>query len=171
MSKRPELVQFGDLLREHFDAAPVWASCHSFDSDEDWFDDTDEETFRPWLGPVPVDPAEGTFLVRCLITLADGTEVQGFLTPQAGPDPSDLGTIQPHIFLPDGTVFGFWFGMMGQSIERDGKSFYRALNKSGMDVFPAHFVVEQGLSSGLHLSGEIAGFYWTPDLGVVKVET
>src|SRR6185503_15391472 len=45
---RPGLKQFGQLTMEDFDLAPVWASCHSFDSNEPWFDDTDEETFRPW---------------------------------------------------------------------------------------------------------------------------
>jgi hypothetical protein len=169
MSKH-ELVQFGNLKRDHFEAFPVWASCHSFDYDEEWFDETDEETFRPWEGRMPVDPAEGMFLVLCTLTLSDGTELHGFFNPQAGPEPLNLGTIQPYVFLPGGTVFGFWFGMKPCD-QNDRTNFYRALSKSPSEVFPVHFAARPGLTSGATVSGEIAGFYWTPDLRLVKVET
>ena len=59
----PTLKQFGDLSPLDFDASPVWVQCHIIDYDEPWYDDTDEETFRPWDRALPVDPDNGpTFL-------------------------------------------------------------------------------------------------------------
>jgi hypothetical protein len=170
MSKRTELVQFGDLMREHFEAFPVWASCHSFDSDEEWFDETDEETFRPWTGPLPVDPSQGMFLLRSAITLRDGSVFKGFITHPSSHEPPNMGEIQPYLFLPDGEQFGFWFGTTHCDPQNRG-AFYRALGKTASGVFPARFAVEPGLSSGAPVACEIEGFYWSPDLRVVKVET
>lgn len=48
--EKPELKQFGDLTHEDFDRHPVWIGCHVADYDELWYEDTDEETFRPWTG-------------------------------------------------------------------------------------------------------------------------
>jgi hypothetical protein len=59
---------------------PVWVSCHSVDYDEPWYDETDEETFRPWLSEIPVG-ADEMYLVACQFTMADGSRHQGFATP------------------------------------------------------------------------------------------
>ena len=79
-SERPELVQFGDLTPEHFERHPVWIQCHVVDYEAPWHDDTDEETFRPWSGPLPVDPSDALFLVRATASLSNGTTLRGFLT-------------------------------------------------------------------------------------------
>jgi hypothetical protein len=47
---KPELRQFGSLTAEDFERIPVWLACHVADYDEPWYDETDEETFRPWSG-------------------------------------------------------------------------------------------------------------------------
>lgn len=103
---KPFLKQFGDLTDRDFAQSPVWVGCHTFDYDEPWYDDTDEETFRPWTAPLPVDPADGMFLVRASFRLADGRELGGFVTPAAPNDADDLGLIQPHMNV-SGTYFGF----------------------------------------------------------------
>jgi hypothetical protein len=169
MSNRPELTSFGDLRPTHFERFPVWASCHSFDNDEEWFDDTDEETFRPWTGPFPVDPTQGMFLARATITLRDGTAVSGFITPQVTSESLNLGTVQPQLFLPDGTSFGFWCGMLAPD-ERVTSRLYSALKRSALEVFPAQFVADAALARG-HVSGAIEGFYSSPDLRSVQVRT
>src|SRR5580765_579876 len=64
----PELRQFGTLEAEDFDRHPVWIGC---DYGKPWYGQSDEETFRPWIGKLPVDPAEGIFLVRAVIQLRD----------------------------------------------------------------------------------------------------
>jgi hypothetical protein len=61
---KPELKQFGDLTPADFERHPVWIACHTEDFAEPWFNETDEETFRPWTGPLPVGPSDGMLLVR-----------------------------------------------------------------------------------------------------------
>jgi len=105
-----------------FEHHPVWVSCHVFDYDEPWYDDTDEETFRPWLEPLPVDPSKTTFLARASFRLADGREFGGFVTPSSS---LDLGLQQPSIDV-GGRFFAFWGGMPGVSSE-EREAFYRAV--------------------------------------------
>lgn len=64
MSRKPILKQFGDLTPADFADHAVWVSVHTLDYDEPWYDDNDEETFRPWTGKLPVAPQDGMFLVR-----------------------------------------------------------------------------------------------------------
>ena len=94
--ERPELKQFGDLTQADFDRHPVWIGSHTVDYDEPWYEETDEETFRPWTGGLPADPAAGMLLVTASYELPDGSRYPGFLTPDR--DPADLGTLQPHLF-------------------------------------------------------------------------
>jgi hypothetical protein len=77
----PELKQFGDLVEADFVQHPVWIGCHTADYDEPWYDETDEETFRPWIGSGSPGPSEGMLLVRATIELSDGTAFPGFVTP------------------------------------------------------------------------------------------
>ena len=77
---RPILKQFGDLTPADFKQYPIWVSVHSLGYGEEWYDETDEETFRPWLGERPVG-AQEMFLVSARFTFADGTEYDGFVTP------------------------------------------------------------------------------------------
>jgi hypothetical protein len=102
--KRTELKQFGELDLEDFQHHPVWIGCHTADYGRPWYEDTDEETFRPYTGKLPVDPSEGMLLIRALIELRDGSRYPGFVTPGSG-----LGTQQPQIFV-DGRRFSFWEG-------------------------------------------------------------
>lgn len=165
----PSLIQFGDLTPRHFAEHPIWASCHSFDYDEPWYDDTDEETFRPFSGPPPVAGNDGMYLVRAEFALVDGTALSGFVTP-AGSDeaaPGALGTMQPQLFLPSGDRVGFWLGMFGQP--RDAaRALYSALGKSADSVFPITFAALPGLTNGL-AAGELHGFYTIPDGQTVTV--
>jgi hypothetical protein len=166
---RPQLVQFGDLRAAHLDRFSVWASSHSFDYDEEWYDDTDEDTFRPWDGPLPVDPAKGMFLVRSSMTLPNGNTLGGFVTPQSSSEPENLGILQPHVFLPGGECFGFWSGMLGW--RPDGKlTFYGLLGMAAADTFPIQFKADEGLSLG-RTEGIIEGFYTLLKLGKIQIET
>jgi hypothetical protein len=163
---RPLLKQFGDLRPADFKGYPIWVSVHSLDCDEEWYDETDEETFRPWLGERPVG-AEEMFLVNARFTFADGTECDGFVTPTASRDGlRNMGSIQPQVFSPAGERFAFWFGMFESSdkIER----FYRSFAKSSSQVFPIRFQPQLGLTSAV-ASGEIPGFMSIPRGEQVKI--
>jgi hypothetical protein len=151
---KPELKQFGDLTREDFERHPVWIGCHTADYDESWYDDTDEETFRPWTGDVPADASQGMLLVQATFELRDGSRHPGFITPAS--NPGDLGTEQPQIFAGD-RRFGFWGGMFGVPVEQR-QALYAALGKTPDAVFPLRFTVHPKLATG-DVSGLVHGFY------------
>ena len=162
---RPLLKQFGDLKSQDFRQHPIWVSVHTLDYDAEWYDDTDEETFRPWLDDRPVG-ADEMFLVSARLVFADGREFEGFVTPAASYEglPS-MGSLQPQVFAPSGRRFGFWHGMFRQAeFERD---FYQTFAKSPQQVFPIRFQPQPGLTSSV-ASGEIPGFMSRPN-GDVEV--
>jgi len=160
--ERPELKQFGDLLPEDFERHPVWVQCHTFDYDEDWYDDTDEETFRPWTQPLPVDPSDGMFLVYVTFRLPDGTQFPGFATPATEPD--DMGSMQPQMFV-NRLRFAFWGGMFGVPEEKR-QSLYSLLGKGAPQVFPLSFAGDPSLALG-NCTGQVNGFYRLVEDGVL----
>jgi hypothetical protein len=153
---KPELKQFGDLSPADFERHPVWIACHGTDDGEPWYEATDEETFRPWAGALPVSPAEGMLLVRAILELRDGTCHPGFVTPAFAA--GDLGAQQPQIFV-GGRRFAFWGGMRGIADE-ERRQLYAALGKAPGSVFPLQFRAEPGLATGA-VSGQVDGFYRT----------
>ena len=159
MGRKPTLKQFGDLMPADFEKHPVWISVHGLDSDEPWYADTDEETFRPWTGKLPVGPEEGMLLVRAMLTLADGRVLPGFVTPQFESQPLDLGTIQPQIFLPSGRRDSFWDGIVKRDPKRL-KAFYAELGEDPRAIFPIQFAAEKGLAKG-QVAGSVPGFCWS----------
>jgi hypothetical protein len=169
---KPELKQFGTLTQADFGRFPVWASVHSLDYDESWYDETDEETFRPWSGELPIDPSLGMFLVRSEMSFADGTKFIGFITPAIGPGEvaeSELGTVQPYLFSKNGTFVTFWGGMFGFTDEVK-KTTYDLLERTAGQIFPIRFRAESGLTTGKQV-GEIRGFYKIIDFQSQKVES
>lgn len=160
MAEHPQLVQFGDLTVAHFAAHPVWIQCHIVDYDQPWYEETDEETFRPWTGELPAGPEEGMLLVAAELTLSDGAALPGFVTPafpDAAEDPMLLGTMQPQLFLPSGRRESFWDGRFARSAA-DRARLYIDLGRAVDDVFPIRFSARPGLTTGL-AAGEIEGFY------------
>jgi hypothetical protein len=147
----PQLKQSGELDKEDFQRHPVWIGCHTADYDEPWYEDTDEETFRPYSNKLPADANEGMLLVRAVIELNDGSQYQGFVTPGA-----HLGTQQPQIFVDD-RRFGFWGGRLGVS-EQTQQELYAALRKEPDSIFPLRFKAEAGLTTD-ETEGQIEGFY------------
>lgn len=121
----------------------MWIGCHIADYDEPWYDETDEETFRPHTGALPAD-ADGILLVRATAVLADGTTLSGFLTPAEESDPA---VMQPHVFVED-TAFGFWGGIIGIP-ESERSRFYAALGKPSATVFPIRVSADEGLAEGV----------------------
>jgi hypothetical protein len=151
---KPELKQFGDLTAADFERYPVWIACHTDDFAEPWFNETDEETFRPWIGPLPVGPSDGILLVRASFEFHDGSRHDGFLTPAS--KEGDLGTLQPHLFV-SGESFGFWGGMAGVRPDRR-MAFYEALGKGPEAVFPIRFSTDPDLATGV-AAAQVNGFY------------
>ena len=153
---KPELRQFGTLCKADFERFPIWGQCHTFDYDESWYEDTDEETFRPWTSTIPVNFAQGMFLIRSAFKLSDGTILEGFATPAKSE--SDLGTIQPVLFLPEGQQASFWNGILPPN-QDEFAAFYQNLRKGASSVFPIRFSVFPGLCKDFD-GGVIEGFYY-----------
>ena len=151
---KPELKQFGELSPADFQRHPVWIACHTEDFAEPWFNETDEETFRPWTSALPVGPSDGMSLVRATFELHDGSRHDGFLTPAS--KEGDLGTLQPHLFV-SGKSFGFWGGMAGVRPDRR-TALYEALGKGPEALFPIRFSTDADLATGV-AAGQIDGFY------------
>jgi len=164
----PKLKQFGDLKPSDLERHPVWIGCHTADHNEPWYKDTDEETFRPYTGKLPVDPAEGMFLVRASFKLRDGSCCEGFVTPAGeGWDRRNdgrpmfahnhiLGTQQPQMFGDD-RFFGFWGGIVGITSQTQ-QELYAALGKPPAAIFPVRFYTDAALTTGIG-EGTIEGFY------------
>jgi hypothetical protein len=139
------LKQLADLTEQDFQEHPVWIGCHTADYDEEWYDDTDEETFRPRNGPLPATLREGMLLIRADATLSDGTKLPGFLTPASKPD--DLGIMQPHVWVGE-RKFGFWGGIVG--LPDDYKQgFLAAVRRRATEVFPLVFSSPSDLVDGV----------------------
>ena len=154
MIDRPTLKQFGDLRSTDFEEHPVWIACHVDDYDEPWYDDTDEETFRPYTGALPVSRSNEMLLVSATARLPDGTELLGFLTPAID---ASLASAQPYAFVGI-DAFGFWRGIVG--IHEDHRdAFHRAVGKRDGEVFPILFTAAPNLTSET-VSVEVDG--WSP---------
>ncbi len=164
----PLLKQFGDLRSADFKQYPIWVGVHVLDYGKEWYDETDEATFRPWLGERPVG-AEEMFLVSARFTFAGGTEYDGFVTPATSYDGlRSMGSIQPQVFSPSGEPFAFWQGWF-QPPNSDAR-FYRSFARPSPQVFPIRFRPQPGLTSAV-ASGEIPGFMSIPCGEQVKVTT
>jgi hypothetical protein len=155
---RPELKNIRDLRRDDFVRHPVWINCHCVDYDEEWYDDTTEETMRPYLGQTPVGTDE-LYSVRCSLEFADGTMFDGFATPAE--EPEEWGVIQPRLLLPDRPPVMFWCG----AYPRNGmlSDFCGIVGKKTEQIFPIRVAPISGLTTG-RCSGIVRGFMkWTQD--------
>ena len=168
---KPELKQFGALTQADFDHFPIWVSVHTMDYDEPWYEETDEETFRPWINDIPVDPSLGMFLIRSELTLADSSKLVGFITPAFGEGEvadTDLGIVQPHMFNSSGGLVSFWGGIFGIP-EETKKAIYEVLGRTSTQVFPISFIADTGLTSGRQ-TGKIRGFCKLVDMRSGQIE-
>jgi len=163
--ERPELKLLHDMTEADFQHHAVWIGCHTVDYDESWYCDTYEDTFRPWVGSLPVPSTDYMYVVRATARLADGTTFPAFLSP--GGQEGNLGAIQPYLFAA-GSFFGFWTGIVGVTSERKD-AFYRSIGKERGHVFPIRFEADEGLADGV-AETTVEGFYAIGDGNQVHVE-
>jgi hypothetical protein len=169
LTQTPLLKQVYDLTPDDFARYPVWVQCHLVDYDESWYEETDEATFRPWTSTEPFDPQEAIILIRATMTLANGSTLNGFLTPQSTEEPLNLGRMQPVAFSVSGEQLTFWDGAFKRS-EEERVRFYAALGVGPREVFPIFFSADPVLSIG-RVAGTIPGLCYLKEFKKVEVYT
>jgi hypothetical protein len=142
---------------------PVW----EFRLDAEGEEGRDESTVRPYFAPGPLDPAKGMFVVRAIFTLADGTQMRGYLTPPSRDDAS-MGRLQPIIVTERGQV-RFWCGTATPGPNRLAQN-YELLGKNAERVFPVRFESDVELLGGI-ARGSVAGFLVLTDFQTRKTTT
>lgn len=156
--EKPILKQHNELRNSDFDAFPVWVGCHCLDYDEDWYDDTDEETFRPWNNKVPSDEEQWMFLVKTDFILADGTTFRGFMSPPEHGIQFDISNQHPIIITENGELIAFWYGSLPESyFKKDTALTYSLLNKKHEEIFPIKCTILKEMVEGQN-TGLILGF-------------
>lgn len=153
--------QVYDLTLEDLRVYPVW----EFALDEEGLPGQDEETVRPFVYTSPLDPGDGIMVVPASFTLADGTEMSGYLTPTH--QGKDIGYIRPTIITEAGQV-GFWFGV-GSLGPGKVSQYYSKLRKGPLQVFPLYFRSNVALIGG-SVEGTIMGFLHYVDMHSYEVE-
>jgi hypothetical protein len=171
----PEMKQECDLSSADFVRHPVWVGVHNYDPDEPWYEQSDEETFRPWNGPLPFSEARGFVLVAATFELADGSVWPGYCrsvrddwdlpfeaswSSMHGGNQLSVLLLQSPIIFIDGRSFDFQLRI--PELRKSAiRSFYTAIGKQPGDVFPIRFAAGSGLAEGIVL-GRLDGFYNFP---------
>lgn len=151
--------QVYELTAADLEAHPVWEHC----LDEEGVPGQDEATVRPFDAAGRPLGYEGLLVVRAKLTLANGTELPGFLyhvpepPPQADHGYGRLADLQPQAITPQGQVM-FWYGALEPAPEAIADA-YRKLGVAAQGVFPVRFATAVPLATG-PVTGEIPGFQY-----------
>lgn len=143
--------QVDQLTAQDFEASSVW----EFALDEEGEEGQDEATVRPYALEGKLDPSEGMFIIRARLALADGTILQGYMTPPFQGD-AELGTLQPVVLTNKGQVL-FWFGSIDPGSVFIADLYSRMGKSTATQVFPVRFESAVPLVGG-PVRGEIPGF-------------
>jgi len=143
--------QVYELTPTDLERFPVW----EFALDEEGEEGQDEATVRPYDATLPLDPAEGMFIVRATLTLSDGTHFKGYLTPAVQGE-EGLSTFQPAVVVPGGQV-SFWCGMLVPSPDHIARCYSLLGKASSRQVFPVRFQSDVSLVGG-PVAGDVPGF-------------
>ena len=186
----PILKQIEDLTRSDFELHPVWVGVHNNNIDQPWYAQSDEQTYRPWTGPLPFSSGGQfpIFFVAASFYLADGTVYSGYFNPASkdwdAPLPprkmrdgtyakppqwsarrggsllSVLSLLRPVIFIGERT-FGFHLLRDLERRKESVQSFYNAIGKPPGAVFPVRFHADPAYFNGI-TAGEMHGLYSFP---------
>jgi hypothetical protein len=150
-----------ELTPDDLERFPVW----EYALDEEGDEGQDETTVRPVESDGLLDPDDGSFIVRAVLNLADGTRYTGYLnTPFQGE--TDLGTIQPVVVTPAGQI-GFWWGMIEPTATDIAESYQRLGKSSSTQIFPLRYQSDVDIVDG-PVAGEIAGFVILEDFTTMR---
>lgn len=155
--------QIYELTLDDLGTFPVW----EFRLDEEGEEGRDESTVRPYPASGPLNSADRMFVVRAVFTLADGSRMQGYLTPPDRDDTS-VGLLQPIIVTDRGQV-RLWCGTAAPGPKRLAHC-YELLGKDARQVFPVEFESEVELAGG-PVRGSVPGFLVLEDFQTRRTRT
>jgi hypothetical protein len=155
--------QVYELTLDDLSQFPIW----EFKLDEDGVTGQDEATVRPFKASGPLDPADRMFVVRAAFTLADGSRMQGYITPPVR-GREGLGNLQPIIVTARGQV-RLWCGTAAPDAKRLAQS-YELLGRDAERVFPLRFESEVPLAGG-PARGSVPGFLVLEDFQTRRTRT
>lgn len=159
------LKSLGELRESDFVNYPVWVLCHILDYDEPWYDKTDEETYRPWTGKVPVKP-RFDFIGKTTFHFKDGTVYTGFTHICNNFDYSPVPfSLVMAILLNNDQQESFWSGGIERS-EQKIREFYLRIGKTAEEIFPIQYSVNKELVKE-PVVGEITGFMSCDNANIV----
>ena len=152
--------QVYELTLRDLSTFPVW----EFRLDADDEEGRDESTVRPYSALGPLNAENSMFVVRAVFTLADGSQMYGYLTPPRRGDAS-VGALQPIIVTNRGQV-RLWCGTAAPGSKRLAHN-YELLGKSANQVFPVRFESDVELPGG-PVGGSASGFLVLKDFQTRK---
>jgi hypothetical protein len=178
------------LLRADFGRYPVWVRVQDYDRERPWYRNSTEQTYRPWDGPLPLQPRSQFHLalVAASFRLSNGDSYPGYLNPatpewdlplaprkmkdgtyttskqwsarRGGSPLSILAIHRPVIFIGE-RAYDF---QLRRDLDRRKLHIldvYAAIDKRPGEVFPVTFSADPALFSGI-VGGHIDGFYSFP---------
>ena len=159
--KLPEFKLFDELTARDFITTPIWIDCHLSDFEQPWYDELDDEAFRPWTGQFPV-PDELACLVSTNFTTSNDILLEGFI--EHGFDEradADFPSFRPRAFLDEKDRIDFWHGNVYQfgaeQLNADMQKLQMRCNAELDAILPVHFSAKAGLLQN-EISGSIKGF-------------
>jgi hypothetical protein len=155
--------QVYELTLQDLSAFPIW----EFRLDSDHDEGRDESTVGPYPKVGVLNPTDRMFVVRTIFALADGSQMQGYVSPP-GRGEEGLGALQPIIVTERGQV-RFWCGRTAPGPKRLAQC-YEWLGKSALEIFPAQFKSDVELMGG-PLIGIVPGFLVLEDFQTRRTRT
>ncbi len=134
---------------------PIW----EFSLDEEGTDGQDEETVRPHS--IDTFDFQSTFICLAKFTLADGTVLEGYVSPER-----DLEFSQPLIYIQDSGVV-FWFGIV-KPTDEEITEMKTLLGGPDKDIFPIKWETPF-LKDGIPHEGLVDGFNYLNGVEKVKL--
>lgn len=178
------------LTRSDFSRYAVWVRVQDYDRNESWYHEATEQTYRPWDGPLPLEPKSqfAFVLLAASIRLSSGVAYPGYFQPvteewdaplpprkmkdgtftepqqwsarHGGSPLSILALHCPVVFIED-KPYDFHLRRDPELRRRCVRDFYSAMDKRPEEVFPVEFSADPALVQGI-VSGRIDGFYTFP---------
>jgi hypothetical protein len=178
------------LTEIDFRRYPVWVRVQDYDRDEYWFQDSTEQTYRPWDGLLPLEPdSQFPFvLLAASFRLSSGECYPGYFQPateewdtplqprntkdgtfakplqwsvrHGGTLLSILALHSPVVFIGD-KAYDFHLRRDPETRKKSVLDFYTAVGKRPDEVFPVEFSAAPALFRGI-VSGRLDGFYTFP---------